>query len=68
MEIGFDKTKVTVVEGETVLLNASFKNNITAMDYAGLGFSVFINDEGNATGKYIYMHLNYPARMRKGVK
>ena len=55
MEIGFDKTEVTVVEGETVLLNASFKNNITSMDYAGLGFSVFIYDEGNATGMCIIM-------------
>ena len=50
VEIGFDKAGVTVIEGETALLNAPFKNNITAMDYAGYGFSVYIYDKENATG------------------
>ena len=52
MEIGFDKTEVTVVEGEVVSLNASFKNNITSKNYAGSGFSVYIRDEKNVTGKH----------------
>jgi hypothetical protein len=47
VEIGFDEAEVTVVEGEIALLSASFKNNITSMDYAGSGFSVYT---GNATG------------------
>ena len=52
LEIGFDKTEVTVVEGEMVLLNASFKNNVTSKDYAGSGFSVYVYDEENVTGKH----------------
>lgn len=59
LEIGFDKTEVTVIEGETVLLNASFKNNISFVDYGGSGFSVYIYDEGNVTGiaKYVLRTL-----------
>lgn len=52
MEIGFDKAEVIVVEGETAVLSAPFKNNITSVDYAGLGFSVYIHDEKNITGKH----------------
>ena len=50
VEIGFDKTEVTVIEGETILLTASFKNNISSTDYGGSGFSVYVYDKGNITG------------------
>ena len=50
-----------MIEGETVVLSASFKNNISSTDYRGSGFSVYIYDEGNVTGMFALDILQSPS-------
>ena len=53
-KVGFDTTEVTVVEGETVTLTTSLKNNLTLEDYHRYSQSFTISTQqggGNATGE-----------------